>query len=456
MTKATRGTNGSDASSSSGSSRGRARGRRRFLQATAVTGGLSLAGCVDTYNTVRDDVVGSTDEPDEDVVTIGLLAPDPESDFVGQSMVRSAEIAVADLEDDGGIDGKAVELVVGNTAANPLEARREYQRLVLEEGADVTVGIFDSPSLVNVMDDIAEQETIHLTAGAATADASRLVVDDYDRYKYHFRVGPPNDYDLGQVQMDFLEDIAPEVGWDSIALLAEDYDWTAGPWSVYQEQLGDTGVDVVLEEQYPPAVDDFSSLYDEVVEADADVVLATMAHTGTDAVLDWAHPNRPADTPEPYPFAFGGIHVPMQLPTYYDQTDGACRYGFGQISATAESEIGALTDEFVTAYESAHGDTPVYNGYHTYDGIRLFAQAVEQAGTLESDTLVETLEEASLDGTVGTVEFYDRDHEFAHDFVYHENEMLYFQWQERDGEGVQEIVWPDEHATAEFVSPEWI
>lgn len=453
MPERTRGTN--DSSAPSDSRRRRRRSRRRFLQATAATGTVSLAGCIETYDTVRDDVVGSSDE-DEDVVTIGLLAPDPERDFVGRSMVRSAEIAVADLEADGGIDGMDVELAVGNTAANPLEARREYQRLVLEEDADVTVGVFDSRALVNVMDDVAEQETIHLTAGAATAEASRLVADDYDRYKYHFRVGPPNDYDLGRVQMDFLADVAPEVGWDSVALLAEDYDWTAGPWSVYQERLGETGVDVVLEDQYPPAIDDFSSLYDEAVEVGADVVLATMAHTGTDAVLDWAYPNRPEATPEPYPFAFGGIHVPMQLPTYYDQTDGACRYGFGPISATAESDIGALTGEFVDAYEDAHGDKPVYNGYHTYDGIRLFAQAVEQAGTLESDTLVETLEGASLDATIGTVEFYDRDHEFPHDLVYHDDEMLYFQWRERDGEGVQEIVWPDEHATADFVSPEWI
>jgi len=59
------------------------------------------------------------------------------------------------------------------------------------------------------MDDIAEQETLHLTAGSATTTASQMVNEGYEKYKYHFRVGPINGANLAQAQIDFLTQKGP-------------------------------------------------------------------------------------------------------------------------------------------------------------------------------------------------------------------------------------------------------
>ncbi|SDJ33409.1 ABC transporter substrate-binding protein [Natronorubrum texcoconense] len=431
--------------------------RRTVLRATAGGAtGVALAGCLSSYETIT----GSSSD-DEETITIGMLAPEPESNFVGRSMAQAAAVAVDELNENGGIDGKEVELAVGDTNGSPLEARRQYQRLILEEGADVTVGMFASEALVNILDDIAEQETIHLTAGAATQIASRRVHEEYDRYKYHFRVGPTNDVDLGRAQINFMNDIATDIGWESIAVLAEDYPWADEPWRIYQEQLADTPVDVVMDERYPPATNDFSEMYDDVVEAGADAVFISTAHTGTDALLDWSYPNRPDPQPQPQPFAFGGIHVPMQLPTYYEDTNGACRYGLGYSAATEESEITEVTPQFVDRYYDTFGTYPQDMGYYTYDSVALFAEAVERTGTTETDELISELEGIEYTGATGAVEFYDTDHVHAHDRVYDVGDDstvgIYFQWQETDdGEGVREVIWPETYATSEYVTPPWL
>jgi len=397
--------------------------RRRHVLATAGSAAtLSTAGCLGTVGSITG---GSGSE---DPITIGVLAPNPDSDFIGRSMVRGARVAVNELRNAGGIDGRDVEMVVGDTNSSPLEARRQYQRLILEEDADVTVGIFASESLMAVMEDIAEQQTVHLTSGAATAEASRLVSEEYEKYKYHFRAGPTNNYDLGRTQVDFMDAMAADIGWNSAAVLVEDYQWTSEPWTVYQNQLRGHG----RRHRDGRAV----SAGDRRLLANlrrggggrADVAFITTAHTGTAALLDWSYPNRPERPPRPRSFAFGGIHVPMQLPGYYDMVGGACRFGVGQSSATATSEISERpsrsferTETSSTGTTRLHGLSHVRRDHHVRRRRR-------KSGSVDSDDLIPKLEAASFTGSTGTIEFYDRDHEFAHDLKYMPGETIYFQW----------------------------
>ncbi|QSX00175.1 ABC transporter substrate-binding protein [Haloterrigena alkaliphila] len=420
--------------------------RRTVLKTAAGSGAtVSLAGCLGTYETI----VGSSTEAEP--ITVGMLAPNPKSNVIGQSMAQSAQLAVDELNENGGIDGQEVELVVGNTKSSPLEGRRAYQRLILEHGADVTVGVFDSPTLVNLMDEIAEQQTLHLTAGAASRFASQKVNEEYDRYKYHFRVGPTNDADLGRAQINFMNVYATEIGWNSIAVLAEDYPWADKPWEIYQNHLPDTPVDVVYENRYPPSTKDFTEIYTQAARAGADAAFISTAHTGNEALAYWKRGQ--------FPFAFGGIHVPMQVPSYYEQSGGLSRYAVGFSVATEQSEITDKTQGFVQNYAETFGTYPQDMGYYTYDAIYLFAETVESTGTLDTDELIPSLEDVSYTGVSGTTDFYDPDHVHAHDRFWDEDDPtgIYFQWQENDdGEGVREVIWPDEHKTSDYVRPPWI
>ena len=116
----------------------------------------------------------------EGPITIGVLAPNPENNPIGASIANGARLAVQELNANGGIDGAEVELAVGNAEEDPLTGQQRYRELVLNEEADITTGIFTSEVLLNIIDDIAQQEKIHLTAGAATAEVSRMVAEDYE------------------------------------------------------------------------------------------------------------------------------------------------------------------------------------------------------------------------------------------------------------------------------------
>ena len=440
-------------------------GRRRFLKATGgaalattVAGCLSLGGGDSGGGGGNGSGGGGGNSSGgggnaniDGPITIGALAPNPENDPIGGSIINAAELAVQELNNNGGIGGAEVNLVTGNTEEDPSTGQQRYRELVLNQNADVTTGVFTSEVLLNIMDDIAQQQTLHLTSGAATTEASRMVAEDYDQYKYHFRAGPLNDLDLGRNLLDFGEANFENMGWGSTFALVEDYSWTEPISELFNERLGEVGVEVAGNERYASGTTDFAPLFDSVQSAGADGAFTAMAHTGTEAIVQWAQQQRP--------FGFVGIHVPMQLPSYYQSVNGACLYGVTQTSATPQSEVTERTQPFVQAYNEQFDGYPVYTGYITYDAIKLYAQMVEQTGTTNADELVSAFEDASFTATTGTLEFYGQDQEHPHDPVYGEDTIypVFLQWQEDDnGNGVQEVVWPEQYKTADYQQPAWI
>ncbi|WP_247008865.1 ABC transporter substrate-binding protein [Halorientalis litorea] len=431
--------------------------RRRFLQAAGTSAAaLGLAGCLNQGDGGGGDGDGGGDGGSDgggigDTVKIGVLAPNPSDNPIGASIANGARLAAQHINDDGGIGDAEVEVVVENTEESPQTGRNRYQTLALEEQVDATTGVFTSEVLLAIMDDIANQQIPHMTAGAATPEASALVNESYDQYKYHFRTGPINAHHLGENLVDFMDAKNDDIGWESVAVLVEDYAWTEPVSDVLNEQLGDTGIDIAMSRRYASGTEDFSPIYDEVESSGADAAFIAMAHTGTPAVVQWAQQQRP--------FEFGGIHVPMQLPSYYEATGGACRFGVTQNSATPTAEVTENTVPFANAFEEEFDQFPVYTGYITYDAVNQYANVVAAQESKAADDVVSGLEGSSYTGTAGTIEYYGPDHEFAHDVKYEEGLVwpVFQQWQEgEDGSGSQEVIYPDDLATADYQAPPWV
>lgn len=417
--------------------------RRTFLATTGAgfAGLTGLAGCLGGG--------GGPTGP----VKIGVLAPEPGSNPIGASIARSAELAAEQLNGDDGVLGEDVEVVVKDTHEDPSTGRDVYQDLTVGEEVDFTTGIFTSEVLLALMDSIAEQETIHLGSGAATPQATEMVKDEYEKYKYFFRTGPVNAHFLGQNMVDFAEANFSDMGWGSVYVLVEDYAWTKPVESVLQNQLGDAGVDVAGMKRYAGGTEDFSTIYDQVEESGADAAYIAMAHTGTPAVVQWIKQQRP--------FEFGGIHVPMQLPSYYQLTEGACRFALTQNTATPTSEVTDKTVPYAEAYNEAFDKYPVYTGYITYDAVMQYASAVESTESRVADDVISHLESEPFTGTAGTIRYYGQDEDYPHDVVYDpdgENGVrpLWLQWQEQDGAGQQVSIFPDEVAEGSYRKPPWV
>ncbi|MFQ3318438.1 MAG: branched-chain amino acid transport system substrate-binding protein [Natronomonas sp.] len=419
-------------------------GRRSFLKATGAGAvGTALAGCLGGDN-------GSGDGSGiPDTVTLGALGPADSP--MGDSILKSAELAISEINDNGGIGGADVELSTKDTKDDPGTTRQVYQELTTGENVDATVGIFGSENLLSIMQNIAQAETVHMTAGAATPEAPRIVKDDYETNKHWFRVGPVNSVYLGESEIEFAKDYFEQMGWETVAFIAEDYKWTEPITNTIKSRLEDeVGVEVTEVRRVSEGTEDFTPIYDDLESANVDGAYTALAHIGTTALVQWAKQQRP--------FGFGGIHVPTQLPSYYEATEGAAISTFSQTTATPTSAVTEKTVPYANAYQEEYGGSPVYTGYSAYDAVYILKEAIESTESVSGSDLIPELEGGSYTGTGGTIEFGGPDSEFPHDVKYGPelSQGVYFQWQQEDGEGRQKVLWPDDLKEAEYMSPPWV
>lgn len=424
--------------------------RRTVLKYAGVAGGsVAVAGC-------------SNDEGGEGATPGGDVREDA---LAGETIKlgvftdeAAARMAVEEVNANGGVLGAEMEVLTGSSES-PADARNHHRRLTFEEGVDVTLGLFFDPTLRNLMESMAEQQTLHLTTGAAGYEISQVVKEDYEPYKYHFRVGPINSKQLARGQVEFLEKNAADLGWDRVGFLIEDL----SSFNPFEDEMKRAerevdDIEVVYNEVLSQGLTNWTPVYDELEAQDADVAMVTQALSGTAAAQQWVNQQRP--------FEFGGIHVPAQFDGFWDEIEGTCEYIFTMNAATPQSINTEQTQPFVESFVERNGNVPIYSGFIMYDAIRLYAQAVRQAGTTDSDTLVSVLEDLTFEESVWLpqVEFQGPDDEFPHDPVWESmaetGVPVWQQWQwdpeVREDRGTMHAFAPDPVASTEYQKPDWI
>ncbi|WP_440765616.1 ABC transporter substrate-binding protein [Natronorubrum sp. DTA7] len=432
-------------------------GRRNFLGAagaTAVT--TSLAGCF-----------GGVGGGDDDIFRIGHLGPTELQ--MGRGAERSAELAVQELNDNGGILDQEVELLSEDTGGEPTEGERVTESLVQEDQVDLLVGTFVSEVTQGLIDFVAEMDVPFVITGSADPDTiTQNHGQDYEHYKNVVRTGPINS-DLQAEGMagyaNYLNDLH---GWEDFAILSDDAAWTTSFRDILPDQIEENDdLSVVYDDRMSVETEDFSPFLDNAESEDADVVLRFIAHAGAAAFTStWAQ--------NEYPFALEGISVPGMSPEFWGATEGACLYE--TTSQSGAGGVAPLTDrtmDFIEAYEAEYvGDgqdppsKPMYMGFNSYDGILFYAEAAENAGTADYDSDLDDIVEAMLDleftGAAGDISLYGEDSDFPHDVRETRNEddvisnFPVTQWHPDGDDGVVECVYPEQDATEEHIAPDWL
>ena len=369
-------------------------------------------------------------------IKIGILGP---MSFVqGEHHWAGAEMARDEINKAGGINvgGKRrqVELIRGDTneIQSIPDATNAIERVITREKADFLVGGFRSEAVLAMQEVAADYKKLFLGAGSAHPQLGVRVEQNYDRYKYWFRVTPLNSTDLGKTLVGVLGTVAGQIRKElnrpnpKIAIIAEKAIWVEPIVKALPPVFQKMQMEVVGVWQPSATATDVTAELAAIDRAGADIVFTLLSGPVGITV------GRQMGERGMKGVAFG-INVEAQKEEFWNAAAGKAQF-VSTIDTFAEVEMTPKTLPFVRAFRAKFGKPPTYNA-GTYDAIFLLKEAIEKAGSTDADKLVPVLEKTSYVAAFGVLEFDKR-----HDPVWApgKNTGMAVQWQ--DGKKVP--FWP--------------
>ena len=203
--------------------------------------------------------------PAEGPIVIGLHAPltGPNAQF-GAAMRDGALLAVAGINEQGGINGRPVELVVGDDKSDPTEGVAVIQRFLADDEIVGMLGGFNSSVNLATQEKTGEAGVVHLNMGASP----RLAQD---------QTGNPTLFRAILTDKVFVpataEYIIQDQGLTRMAMIGENTDYGLAEMDTMVELAPEMGAEIVAQETFNPGDTDFSAQLAKISQTDPDVLM---------------------------------------------------------------------------------------------------------------------------------------------------------------------------------------
>ena len=296
-------------------------------------------------------------------IKIGLAAPlTGASAQDGISIKNGAQIAIDRINADGGIDGRLVELEVMDDKTDPKEAAIVANKLAEDKEIVAVVGHFNSSATLAGAPIYNKAGVVEISPGSS----SSAVTDAGD---YTFRVITTDAF-----QGQYLAEWAiVESGFEKIAILYENSDYGKGLSDVVVEKAVELGGTIVVNESYLPGeTTDFNAILTNVKTAEPDVIFIGGLYNEAALIAKQAKQQ--------------GLDVPfMGVDAIYSdaliELGGEAAEGILLMGFFHESTSNAVAQEFMAAYQEAHGAFPGTYAAYAYDATLVVLEAIKNVGT---------------------------------------------------------------------------
>ena len=327
----------------------------------------------------------------------------------GLQMRMGAELAIAELNEAGGILGREIVLNWLDEELRPDVATRNCRQLVEEWGADMLVGIDSSGSAMAVGQIMPELDRILIVSHGATHRFTEELVAR-DGIKQIFRASVPiyQDAILAAYVFAEREDI---VRWANIGA---DYEYGHASWLMFKDTLSKLRPDVefVAEAWAPFQTLDFSGHVSSVMAQRPDAVFATPWAGEAISMLRAALSMGGFAQIQAWWQAMGGSvdvleGVSGQLDQFDEKLWATARYVF----TYSPDETKDLNDAFLASFQEKFNRLPNYSAECTYSAIKSYAQAAQDAGSTDTADVIEALEGMEIATPAGMRTYRPEDHQ---------------------------------------------
>ena len=396
---------------------------------------------------------------------IGSLSSD-----TGLSTLRGAEIAIEELNADGGVLGQKIELVKADTGEDVTEGVKAYEYLAETEEVDFIIsGSIDDVSL-GWLPRMQEFQIPTLDTWTSYIGIIDMIVEDYESMKPYF-MNIASDEALATLYIDFGKDVlADKMGWSSVVILQEDTAFGGAISGLVTDALApNAGIEVKETIVYDITTNDFAPLFSKAQDSGADFIYLISSVNSQVVSSQYVKLQ--------VPMGMTGVNVAALGQEFWEDTGGAAG-GISTLSPVPSVgfKLDPVSQAFVDTYQAKYKTRPImphFNGFNAYHGVKQAMAAAKEAGGFNNDTWVTAMEKQDITLKMGEetwlrYAFWGNDeieprtgrtypHNARFDITEPYNEaspsMVVIQWYE---DGSTAVVYPEKYKTGEFTVPSWV
>jgi len=354
-----------------------------------------------------------------ETIKIGLYGTITGSNaLAGEMLEKGGRLAVKQINEAGGINGRPVELIVYDDKSTPEGAVKAVTRLI---EVDKVIAIAASNSSPNILatTQLSEEAKV-LQVGAGTSPSYTNA-----GFKYLFR-GTAN----GALPNAATIDAMKEMGVKTVGILYVASEYGESGVSSFKTYMGDD-IEVLVEETYQPTDTDYTGQINKILAAKPDAVLLYgMTNECALAVKQFRRNGY-----EGYIYGSESLGVPDLKNVAGDAANGIIFGSAAVIPATVEDAVNEVERKFLEAFVGEYGQMPVSDVvYRGYDSVMIIAEALKNAKDINDP---ESIREAMLNITSleliqGTYNFSDGSGDglsHARSYIIHDGKnVLFSEW----------------------------
>jgi branched-chain amino acid transport system substrate-binding protein len=379
----------------------------------------------------------------------------------GWDAERGVKLAVEEINAAGGVNvgGQKRPFKVEVIDTRDLEpgvpvsdALMAVEKLILEKKADFIIGgPVRSEAALAAMDLLSKHKKVSiLTTGVLTPAYHARVAKEYDNFKYCFRISGEVLWMVEGEVIPCLMAIKEKYGLNKLFIMIQDVAHARWGGDTVKKLATEKGWQVLGTEIYPTGTTDYSVGLLKAKKENAQVILIWMDMPESSILLkQWYDLKVPA-------LPFGTIISAAEEPGFWKATEGKGEYALASVVNAGNSPSNATpwTMKFAEAYQKKWGLEP--EGYGTsssYMAVYVLKDAIERAGSLNSDPIVSALEKTDMMGVYGRIRFNPKNHQIIPSIDPKEGAVgTIFQWQA----GKRVVVFPPTIAMGEVKLPPWM
>ena len=320
--------------------------------------------------------------PDGDPIKVGVIADQtgPLS-IIGRANANVARMVIGDINAKGGLVGRHLELHLEDSATDDAVAADRAAKLVQEDGVDVIFGgIYSSTRQAIKGPAVVEGKTLYIYPEQYEGQESDPLI---------FCTGP-----VPAQQVDpFIPWLMQETDAKTFYLPSADYIWPRVMNARVREIVTANGGEIVGEEYFPLDHADYRATVERIASTGADVVFNTTVPPGVMPFLEQLHDSGFSSRGGRLVCTYFEENLLRVLPAAHADGVYSCLDYYETVADPFSQKLRAQYDALYP------GDSKFTGGSGSsglYRGLRLWASAVAEAGTLEQADVIAALDHAQI------------------------------------------------------------